>query len=56
MTFSPHVRTRAVRYHENAARLFAHLGGTVADDAVLLLMFHVKHQKKPSFIFQCPPQ
>ena len=36
MTFSPHVRTRAVRYHENAARLFAHLGGTVADDAVLL--------------------
>ena len=36
MTFSPLVRTRAVRYHENAARLFAHLGGTVADDAVLL--------------------
>ena len=108
MTFSPHVRTRAVRYHENAARLFAHLGSTVADDAVLLesadiaskeglhsvmvlrgsvrvtcnhndvtaepltpsgvAIVHAafaeqlssdvsrEHQKKASFIFQCPPQ
>ena len=92
---------------KNAARLFAHLGGTVADDAVLLESADIaskeglhsvmvlrgsvrvtcnhndvtaepltpsgvaivqrlaeqlssdcsrEHQKKPSFIFQCPPQ
>lgn len=38
MSTSPalHVLSRAVRYHEDASSLFAHLGGTTADDAALL--------------------
>ena len=36
MSTAPHVLSRTVRYHEDASSLFAHLGGTVADDAALL--------------------
>lgn len=36
MNFSPSVISVPVRYHEDASDLFAHLGGTTADDAVLL--------------------
>ena len=32
----PRFTHKAVRYHEDAASLFAHLGGTTADDSVLL--------------------
>ena len=36
MSTTPHVISRSVRYHEDASSLFAHLGGTTADDAALL--------------------
>lgn len=36
MTFQPTVVSLPVRYHEDASDLFAHLGGTSQDDAVLL--------------------
>lgn len=36
MTFAPRVLTVPVRYHEDASSLFAHIGGTTADDSVLL--------------------
>ncbi|QGU08683.1 Anthranilate synthase component 1 [Corynebacterium occultum] len=36
MSFNPTVISLPVRYHEDASDLFAHLGGTTADDAVLL--------------------
>lgn len=36
MSFKPAVISVPVRYHEDASDLFAHLGGTTADDSVLL--------------------
>ncbi|ALC07075.1 Anthranilate synthase component 1 [Corynebacterium deserti GIMN1.010] len=36
MSATPHVIALDVRYHEDASALFAHLGGTSADDAALL--------------------
>lgn len=36
MSTNPHVFSLDVRYHEDASALFAHLGGTTADDAALL--------------------
>lgn len=33
---SPHVITRSVRYHADASGLFAHIGGTSAQDSLLL--------------------
>lgn len=36
MTFSPRVFNRQVRYHRDASGLFAHIGGTTAQDSVLL--------------------
>lgn len=36
MSFKPTVISLPVRYHEDASGLFAHLGGTTIDDAILL--------------------